>query len=601
MTEIAKSLRPPPSLTISEWSDKERRLSPEASAEPGRWYTSRAEYLRGIMDAVNDPSIRQVVVMSSAQVGKTEFVLNTLGYHIAHDPAPMLVIQPTLSMAQAFSKDRLAPMLRDTPCLRGKVKDPRSRDSGNTTLHKVFPNGHCTIAGANSAAGLASRPVRIVLCDEIDRYPPSAGSEGDPVRLAAKRATTFWNSKLVTVSTPTIKGASRIEAEYLQSDQREYYVPCHDCGEKQTLKWAQVRWDKDQPSSAHYVCGHCGSIWNDSQRYKAIKAGEWVAHGETHGIAGFWLSGLYSPWIPLEQAVREFLEAKKLPETLRVFINTFFGETYETEGENVKHVDLRDHEYEPAEKIDDRVVMVTAGIDTQDSYLAVEIVGWCKDEESFSLDYKILYGDPSTPQLWQDLDEILKQTYLTDDGRELPIKAAAIDSGGHYTQAVYDFVRTRQARRIFAIKGMGGEQRPLVSRPTRNNIGKIKLFTIGTFPIKELIFSRLRVQSEGPGYCHFPVGRDDEFYAQLTQSEKIVTKYSKGFPRREFVKTRNRNEALDCRVYSYAALCILNLNLNAIADRIEHDRNKPIEENSERQSSPILKPRPQRGFVQGWR
>lgn len=601
MTEISKTLRPPPNLTISEWADVERRLSPEASAEPGRWYTSRAEYLRGIMDAVNDPSIRQVVVMSSAQVGKTEFVLNTLGYHIAHDPAPMLVIQPTLSMAQAFSKDRLAPMLRDTPCLKGKVKDPRSRDSGNTTLHKVFPNGHCTVAGANSAAGLASRPVRIVLCDEIDRYPPSAGSEGDPVRLAAKRATTFWNSKLVTVSTPTIKGSSRIEAEYLQSDQREYYVPCHDCGEKQTLKWAQVRWDKDQPSSAHYVCEHCGSIWNDSQRYKAIKVGEWIAHGETQGIAGFWLSGLYSPWIPLEQAVREFLEAKKLPETLRVFINTYFGETYETEGENVKHVDLRDHEYESSEKIDDRVVMITAGIDTQDSYLAVEIVGWCKDEESFSLDWKILYGDPSTPQLWQDLDEILKQTYLTEDGRELPIKSAAIDSGGHYTQAVYDFVRTRQARRIFAIKGMGGEQRPLVSRPTRNNIGKIKLFTIGTFPIKELIFSRLKVQSEGPGYCHFPVGRDDEFYAQLTQSEKIVTKYSKGFPRREFVKTRNRNEALDCRVYSYAALCILNLNLNAIADRIEHDRNKPIENNTERQSPSIMRPRPQRGFVQGWR
>lgn len=600
MTEISKSLRPPPSLTISEWADKERRLSPEASAEPGRWYTSRAEYLRGIMDALNDPSIKQVVVMSSAQVGKTEFILNTLGYHIAHNPAPILVVQPTLSMAQAFSKDRLAPMLRDTPCLKGKVKDPRSRDSGNTTLHKVFPNGHITIAGANSAAGLASRPVRIVLCDEIDRYPPSAGSEGDPVRLAAKRATTFWNSKLVTVSTPTIKGASRIEAEYLQSDQREYYVPCHDCGEKQTLKWAQVRWDKDKPDTAHYVCEHCGSIWSDSQRYKAIRDGQWIANEQNTKIAGFKLSGLYSPWISLEQAAREFLEAKKLPETLRVFVNTFFGETYETEGENLKHIDLRDHEYEAGEKIDERVVMITAGIDTQDSYLAVEIVGWCKDEESFSLDWKILYGDPSTPQLWQDLDEILKQTYLTEDGRELSIKSAAIDSGGHYTQAVYDFVRTRQARRIFAIKGMGGEQRPLVSRPTRNNIGKIKLFAIGTFPIKELIFSRLKIQSEGAGFCHFPSGRDEEFYAQLTQSEKIVTKYTKGFPRREFVKTRNRNEALDCRVYSYAALCILNLNINAIADRVENERNKPIEDKNPNQPS-IVRNRPQRGFVQGWR
>ena len=251
--------------------------------------------------------------MSSAQVGKTEFILNVIGYHIDRDAAPILCIQPTLSMAQSFSKDRLAPMLRDTPALQGKVRDPRSRDSGNTTLHKVYPGGHITIAGANSAAGLASRPVRIVLCDEVDRYPSSAGSEGDPIRLAAKRATTFWNAKLVTVSTPTIKNASRIEAEWLDSDQREYYVKCPHCESSQTLKWKNVHWEEGKAQTACYVCQDCGVAWTDADRFKAIKAGEWIATQPDSGIAGLRLSGLYSPWVPLADAVRDFLEAKKLP------------------------------------------------------------------------------------------------------------------------------------------------------------------------------------------------------------------------------------------------------------------------------------------------
>lgn len=593
--EMSKALRPPPILKVSEWADLERRLSPEASAEPGRWYTSRAEYLRGIMDAVNDPSVRQVVVMSSAQVGKTELILNILGYHIAHDPAPILCIQPTLQMGQAFSKDRLAPMLRDSPCLKGKVKDPRSRDSGNTTLHKVFPNGHVTIAGANSAAGLASRPVRIVLCDEVDRYPPSAGSEGDPVKLAVRRSQTFWNSKVITVSTPTVKGLSRIETEYLQSDQRQFFVPCKDCGENQTLKWSNVRWEKEDASSAHYVCDGCGSIWNDSDRYRGIKSGHWEAQNDTKGIAGFHLSGLYSPWITLEDAVSDFLEAKKLPETLKVWVNTFLGESWEDAGENLKHVDLRSNSFEDSDQIDDRIVGITAGIDTQDDRLEYEIVGWGRDEESWSIGYGQIYGDLSTPAPWQDLDEVLKQKFITYTERELPIRSACIDSGGHYTQAVYNFVRPREARRVFAVKGMGGEQRPLVSRPTRNNIGKIRLFSIGTFPIKELLFSRFRITKEGPGFCHFPESRDDEYFAQLTESEKIVTKYSKGYPRREFVKTRNRNEALDLRVYAYSALCILNVNLNAVADRV---RNEKPSEKKPKLPRPLRK---KQSFVNSWR
>jgi phage terminase large subunit GpA-like protein len=237
-------LTPPPALTIADWADAKRRLSSEASAEPGQWRTSRAAYQRGIMDAISDPEIESVVVMSSAQVGKTELLLNTVGFHVEQDPAPIMVVMPTERDAETWSKDRFSPMARDTPCLRGRISNPRSRDGNNKILHKKFPGGHLTIVGANAPSGLASRPIRILLCDEVDRYPFSAGAEGDPVNLARKRTVTVWNRKIVLVSTPTIRGSSRIEAAYEESDKRRFFVPCPECGEHQTLTWAQVRWDR---------------------------------------------------------------------------------------------------------------------------------------------------------------------------------------------------------------------------------------------------------------------------------------------------------------------------------------------------------------------
>ena len=595
-----QTLKPPPKLSVAKWADRERRLSSEASAAAGRWVTSRAEYQRGIMDAISDPRLRDIVVMAGAQVGKTEMLLNVIGFHIHHDPSPILLVQPTLEMAQAFSKDRLAPMLRDTPALKGSVKDPRSRDANNTTTHKVFTGGHISLVGSNSAAGLASRPIRVVLCDEVDRYPPSAGSEGSPILLARKRSATFHNRKMVMVSTPTNKGASMIESQYAESDQRQYFVPCEDCGTVQTLKWSNVKWDKDKPETACYVCDGCGSIWDDAKRNRSVRKGEWVATADFTGVAGFHINGLYSPWTMLADAVRDFLIAKKAPDTLRVFVNTFLAETWEDAGETVGDIRFDDREEEFGANIPDDIVVITAGIDVQDDRLELELVGWGRDEESWSLEYKTLYGDPSTPHLWNDLDNILKASYTTESGRSLGIRAACVDSGGHYTQAVYNFVRPREGRRIFAIKGMAGEQRPLVGRPSKNNIGKIKLFTVGTFPIKELIFSRLKIQSEGAGYCHFPAGRSDEYYQQLANSEKIVTKYQKGFPRREFVKTRTRNEALDCRVYAYAALCILSLNINAVADRVVN-APEPETEPQPQQPNPLARRPRQGGFVHSWR
>lgn len=291
------SLAPPPDLAIDEWADQFRVLSRESSAEAGKWSTDRAPYQRGMMRAISDPATETVVFMTGAQIGKTEIINNAIGYYISQDPSPILVVQPTLDMSKMWSNDRLAPMLRDTPALKNAVKDPRSRDSGNTLLQKSFVGGYIAMVGANSPAGLASRPVRCVFFDEVDRFPHSAGTEGDPIDLGKKRTATFtYNRKIVMVSTPTNKGASRIEAAYEESDQRQYFVPCHDCGHKQVLKWAQVRWEKDQPDTAAYICEDCGSVWDDAVRYRAVRAGEWIAQNPTNKTAGFHLSGLYSPW-----------------------------------------------------------------------------------------------------------------------------------------------------------------------------------------------------------------------------------------------------------------------------------------------------------------
>jgi phage terminase large subunit GpA-like protein len=597
MIQMKKRLKPPPKLTVSEWADQFRKLSPESSAEPGSWQTSRAEYQRGIMDAISDPTIETVVLMMGAQMGKSECLNNVVGYHIAQDPSPILVVQPTLDMAQTWSKDRLAPMLRDTPALHGLVKDPRSRDSGNTTLHKSFPGGHVTGCGANSPASLASRPIRIVLCDEVDRFPVSAGSEGDPVTLARKRSATFWNRKIILVSTPTNKGASRIETAYEESDKRLYYVPCSDCGHEQTLKWGQVKWDEERPETASYVCEECGSIWDDAHRARAVRRGEWRSTEKFAKTAGFCVSGLYSPWIPLEDAVRDFLAARKQPATLRVWVNTYLAETWEEDGEGVDDYSLSERAEDWGDAVPADGLILTAGVDVQDDRLEAEIVAWGKDEESWSIAYKTIHGDPSGPIVWRDLDEFIYGVYEHEYGEEMVVRATCIDSGGHHTQAVYKYVSTREAKRVFAIKGVGGEGRPMIGKPSKNNIGKIKLFPVGVDTVKAELFSRFKITEPGPGYCHFPEGRDPEYFKQLT-AEKIKIKYHKGFAKREFVKIRTRNEALDVRVYAKAALALLNVNLSGLAMKMAH-RKEASEVTKEQK--PIQRPKNMGSFVNRWR
>ena len=562
---IAQSLRPPPKLTVSEWADTYRQLSRESSAVSGQWSTSKAEYQRGMMDAVSDSRYETVVLMTCAQIGKTELVNNVIGYHIHQDPAPILVVHPTVEMANAWSKDRLSPAIRDTPVLTRLIADPKSRDSGNTVLHKSFTGGRVTASGANSPASLASRPCRLVLMDEVDRFPLSAGAEGDPVGLAKRRSATYYNRKIVLVSTPTETGSSRIAAAYEESDQRKYFVPCPHCGEHQVLKWSNVKWNDGDPSSAHYVCDECGSVWTELDRSRAIRRGEWRATAEAKGkVAGFHLNGIYSPWTRLEDAVQDFLTSKSDPMRLRTFVNTFLGETFDSErGEQLDEMDLINRAEDWGDEIPEEVLLITAGVDTQDDRLEVELIGWGRGEESYSLAYHTLYGDPSTAELWLRLDDVLKTPFIHPITGEMICRSACVDSGGHYTQQVYNYCRTRVGRRIFAIKGIGGEGRPIVGRPSKSNIGKVNLFPVGVDTAKEVVMARLRIKEPGEGYCHFPTGRSEEYYRMLT-SEKRVVKYYKGRPRNEWVKTRTRNEALDCRVYGTAALSILNLNLESL-------------------------------------
>lgn len=518
-----------------------------------------------------------MAVFSSAQVGKTEILNNLVGYHIDQDPAPILVVQPTLQMAEAWSKDRLAPMLRDTPTLRGKVKDPRARDSGNTLLHKTFPGGHITMAGANSPASLASRPVRLVVCDEVDRFPPSAGTEGDPVNLSKKRAANFWNRKIGMFSTGTVKGASRIELAYQGSDQRKFWVACPHCGHEQLLAWSQVQWTKTEdgrhlPATARYACSGCAVLWTDGERGIALKSGEWRAEAPFNGIAGFWLSALYSPWVTLESLVTDFLEAKKAMDQgdarlMVVFVNTALGETWEEGGEQPDWGWLAGRREEYTAEVPSGALLLVAGVDIQDNRFELEVIGYGLGEESWGIEYKVIHGDPTRASFWEDLDRALLSAYVHESDAKLHIAAAAVDSGGHHTQAVYDFCEKRAHRRVFAVKGVSGAGHPTLSATKRKGAhagATVDLFNVGVDGAKGLVYSRLRVTEPGPGYCHFPKAYPEPYFEGLTV-ERLVTRYSRGVPQKVWVcPSGARNEPLDIRVYAAAALKLLSPNWESL-------------------------------------
>ena len=550
-------------------------------------------------------------MMSSAQVGKTEWLLNIIGYYMDYDPSPMLLLQPTLQMAEAFSKDRLAPMLRDTPALKGCVKEARARDSGNTLLHKTFPGGHITMAGANSPASLASRPVRIFLADEVDRYPISAGTEGDPLLLGGKRTTTFFNRKKIYTSTPTIKDASRIEDAYEKSDKRKYYIPCSHCGEKDTLKWANVKWDKDadgvhMPETAFMICEHCGGMHQDHNKVRRmLDGGEWIASKPLVRTAGFHLNELYSPWKKWSEVVQDFLDAKGDTEQMKTWTNTSLGETFEEAGDQIEgdSLYLRREIYKAI--VPQKAVVLTMGVDIQEDRIEVEIIGWGSGEQSWNVDYRIFTGDVTQPEVWNELAEMFSYEFEHESGNILTIASTCIDSG-YQTQLVYDFVYKHRSRRVFAVKGKEGGGRPIVSQSIakkgKSSKRKVDLYIIGVDDAKTLLSGRLKLTDKGAGYCHFPMGRDEEYFEQLT-AEKMVTKFKRGFPYREWVKTRTRNEATDCRIYGHAALKLLNPNWQALTERLDPEEEvaQVVKETITKRHINKVNKRPRKsGFVNRW-
>jgi len=562
------AFKPPRKLTLSEWADEYAYLSAESSAEGGRWRT--LPYQKGIMNAITDPNVEQVTVMKSARVGYSKILNHIIAYHIHQDPCSIMVVQPTIQDATGYSKEEVAPMIRDTKCLQGLVSDAKSKDSTNTLLQKQYPGGTLSLVGANSATGFRRVSRRIVLFDETDGYPASAGTEGDQIKLGIKRTEYFWNRKIVAGSTPTIKDFSRIEKLFNQTNQQRYYVPCPKCKEYQYLKWpnliATVR--ENDPDTAAYECEHCKYHIPHSKKRWMVERGEWRATYPGNGKhVGFhiWSAYSYSPNASWSNLVEEFLECKQDPEQLKTWINTTLGETWEDEyASKVGAESLMERaaaaKYEKGVPPEEALVLCM-GCDVQDDRLSMSVWGIGRNEEMFLVDRKVIYGSPARADLWKQMDEVLMSTYKTKDGYELKIESSAIDTGGHFTQEVYQYVRERSQLGLIGIKGASQKGKPPLGKPTSQDItfsGKalkrgVKLFPVGVDVIKTTLHNKLRDAEIGEGYIHFFPTITQDYFEELT-AERQVLRYRNGYQERIWVKKSSaRNEALDEAVYAWAA------------------------------------------------
>ncbi|MER9003323.1 phage terminase large subunit family protein [Mesorhizobium sp. M0862] len=570
--EGVAAIEPDPPFTVSEWADEHRHLTSVSSSEPGKWRTSRTPYLREIMDSLSTYSaIETVALMKGVQIGASEGGFNFVGYTIHHSPGPIMYVLPTIDMAKKFSKTRIDPMVSESPALAEKIKPARSRDSGNTVMQKDFDGGALFMTGANSGSGLRGSPVSRLVLDEVDAYPASADDEGDPAMLAIKRTANFPRRKIFITSSPKLKLNSRIAKSFAEGDQRYYNVKCENCGTAQPIIWAAVKWEPGKPETAAFVCQASDPDTGELCEHRHTEARKKFLLSEEHGAAwvptaapirpnvrSYHLSALYSPWFKWAECVSEFMAAKDDPALLQIFVNTVLGEPWEdTGGEKA----------DPATLLAKREVfsgcpagaaLLTAGVDVQPDRLEAEVVAWGRDEESWSIDYQIFVGDPSQQEVWDQLDDYLLTRFphpAFPNG--MAIAATSVDTGGANTQDVYRFVKPREGRRIWGIKGYAGRRAVWPKRPTRNNKGRINLYPIGVDSAKETIMKRLEKTGplvSGAGACHFPMERDKDYFDQMTAEVK-KTRYVKGFKDVYWWKPDHaRNEAFDCRVYAYASL-----------------------------------------------
>lgn len=594
--------RPPPRLKLSEWADEHFYLSPESSAEPGRWHT--LPYQRAPMDCVTDPRVEQITVMKSARVGYTKMLNAAIGFHIHHDPCAMLLIQPTIQDAKGYSKEEIAPMLRDCAVLAEKF--PEEDERKNTLLHKRFRGGVLQIVGARSPAAFRRVSRRLVFGDEVDGYPPSAGQEGDPIALATRRSEYFWNRKLVWGSTPTLAGASRIELLYMAGDQRRYYVPCPQCGHMAPLVFQRavtdedtgapighvLRWTKGHPATAHFVCRACGGVIEHKDKRAMIEVADrrqrdgepgigWVAHAPFTGHASFhiWAAYSYSPNASWAQLAAEYEQARDNRETLKTFVNTGLGETWKEDGEAPDWELLyQRREPYPIGTCPPGVLLLTAGVDVQKNYLIYEVVGWGRGKRSWSIEAHAIPGetsDTSPTGPWPTLAALLERTFRHAGGAELPVRMLAIDSG-YNTQIVYGWARGYPLSRVIAVKGTD-RAGVLVGLPSKIDVtigGKkvgYRVWPIAPTIAKSELYGWLKLRArdgagEPPGYCRFPEYAE-AYFQQLTAEQLQATRTAQGFTVYQWTLPPGKeNHALDCRVYARAAAAVLGLDRFSDAD-----------------------------------
>jgi phage terminase large subunit GpA-like protein len=591
--ELLAALRPPSAITLSEWADTYRVLSSESSAEHGEWVTDNVPYEKEIMDAISDPTVPKVVVQKGAQLGITDSaILNPIGYFMTEDPCPILVVQPTVEIAEAFSTDRLAPMLRDTPALRGRVP-PQGAD-GNKLLRKTFNGGYVALGGANSAASLSGRPVRVVLLDDVDRYPASAGKEGNPLKLAIARTSAFWNRRVVIVSSPGIADVSHVEREIADTTQEHWYLPCPGCGCLQVLEWERIDLDT-------LTC-KCVSCTIGFEKFEWLaNTGEWRAHrlvderGKKVLARGFFISGLVNPWVEWDILRDEFIQAERAKEEgdielMKAFMNTRLGLLFREQGSKVK-IDLYNRREVFESEVPDGVLVITAGVDVHDNALFADIVGWGKGRENWHLDYIAIPGDPATDAPWEALDDaVYNRVFTTSDGKKMRVKRIAIDSQGHRTDHVYAYVKPRQPRCI-AIRGVAGLGKPPISALTLAKTNRCLIASLGVDTLKEEVMNRLNVTKVGPGYCHFPCSEDfdetlqtnepingyDITYFEGLRSEQRIIKHKNGFKTYQWIKRASqRNESWDVFVYALAALLLPHSGIKL--DTMKRDTFTPSDE-----------------------
>lgn len=606
---IRKAWAPPPELSLSQWAAEKRYLSPESSAETGKWRNERTPYAVGVMDAVTDPRVERLTAMTAAQMLKTELLNNIVGYYIDQDPCPMLLVQPVENMGRSWVSERLNPMLRDSPCFAGKILE-------DNKLHKAFAGGFLAVGWAKSAPSLSGRPVRIVLFDEVDRYDLNVKKEGDPVRLGEKRAVTFHNRKIIDVSTPKLLGSSRIHALYGESDQRLYLLPCPNCNDFHFLRREHFTFDSRCPlETTHWNCPSCAQAIEHIKKRAMLADGVWKAQREFKNHAGFHINEFFSPWRTWGEIFDDFIEARKSEETLQTWVNLSEGLPFEPKAEKVEADTLEGlKEQYNSELLPKGVLWISAGIDTQVDRFEVDTWGFGIGEESWHVEKYVILGDPKNPETQDELDDYLTTHFTREDGHELPIKAAFIDSGGNRTSNVYDFCRGKAGRRIFPIKGASS------SNPFDNTVEVVKqgrskkyrcsLVIVHSAKIKKQLYDAFKAtlaaakdqeeESEisGAGLVHFGRECDTEFFSQIT-AEKLIRKR---VGNRTVYQWRHdptegdyeRNESLDTAVYARAALIQFKPDLQKMSEK---DREK---QGKKKESAQKTKKKRQRSKRSSW-